>query len=77
MTAKRQQAPKPEPLLTVAQAAELLGCWPQAVYNLINTRQIACVRPPGIGTRLRPAVVEQFIKDHEQPATGTARLKSA
>ena len=76
MTRPRQQPP-PEPLITVTQAARLLGGVSRDyIYQLIYSGQLACVRLPSTtGTRagrilIRPAVMDRFIKDHEQPAAG-------
>lgn len=49
-----------EPLMTVAQAAALLGCRPAAIRKWIATRRLESVRV-GRLRRIRPSSLERFI----------------
>jgi excisionase family DNA binding protein len=46
-------APDPDALLTVRQAAEILGCSPEALYARVERQQIPCIRPTPKSLRFR------------------------
>ena len=73
MTARPPKTPRP-PLLTVAQAADILGVDPRQIYHWISQGVLGCTRyptrngDPGGPVRLEPADVEDFRTRYRQQA---------
>ena len=73
MTARPPKTPRP-PLLTAAQAADILGVDPRQIYHWINAGILAAVRyptrngDPNGPVRIEPADVEAFRDRHRQEA---------
>jgi len=60
-------------LLTVVQAAELLGINRFTLYRLIYAHKIPYIRKEGIGLRLDPDQLEAWVKQGEVEANGWAK----
>lgn len=60
-------------LLTVIQAAELLGIHRISVYKLIYARKIPFIRIKGIGLRFNPDSLEAWAKQSEVEASGHSK----
>lgn len=54
-------APLPQPLLTKAQIADILGLSPRSVDNLISRRHLACIRF-GRSVRIHPDDLARLIE---------------
>ena len=73
MTARPAKAPRP-PMLTVAQAADMLGVDPRQIYHWISAGLLACTRyptrdgGPNGPIKLEPADVEAFRNRYRQEA---------
>jgi excisionase family DNA binding protein len=60
----RSPVKKPEPLLSIAEVAEILNCCPKTVRRRINDpdRGLRAIRIGGM-LRIDPADLEDFIRD--------------
>jgi excisionase family DNA binding protein len=60
----------PGALMSVPEAAEVLGCSQRMVRKLVQTRQIPFVRI-GRLVRFRPESLQAYIDDHAEPIVST------
>jgi excisionase family DNA binding protein len=66
----------PGALMSVPEAAEVLGCSQRMVRKLVHTRQIPFVRI-GRLIRFRRSDIDGYITANTQPATTGARAEAA
>lgn len=57
----------PDPLLDWVGAAEILGCTPRMVRELVETRQIDCVKVGSL-VRIEPAAITRYIEANRREA---------
>jgi len=60
-------------LLTVIQAAEMLGIHKITLYKLIEAHKIPYIRKEGLGLRLDPDQLEAWVKQGEVETNGHAK----
>lgn len=69
-----QRAPRPDRLLTVREAADMLGLKPATVYDWVYKRRLPVVKLSGPRgpVRFRESDLHRFIVQHTRPAVRPA-----